>query len=299
MSRKNPPSPPWPPTAPRDDEPWSEAPPAPAAPTAEALARRCALDHVLAVIAGSEWSENLMLRGSMLLRAWYGDDAREPGDLDFVVVPDTIGFFDMPAEQILSGVEEAAARAPRADAPTGAPVLFDADGAYWENIWEYGEAPGARLVLLYDAGDAGDGHVQVDFAFSEYAAVEPKRTEIPRTDGGPPTTVLAATPELSLAWKLLWLTNDAPPQGKDLYDACLLAERVTLPADLLTEVYEFADESKATPVTEAALRDNLADADLNWDSFRLELPSTTPSPTPFKDRLLAALRPTFATPEDP
>ncbi|WP_309111613.1 hypothetical protein [Saccharothrix sp.] len=35
-----------------------------------------------------------MLRGSVALRAWLGEVAREPGDLDFVVVPKTfaVGF---------------------------------------------------------------------------------------------------------------------------------------------------------------------------------------------------------------
>lgn len=37
---------------------------------------------------------------------------------------------------------------------------------------------------------------------------------------------------LSLAWKILWLASDIWAHGKDLYDAVLPAERVTLPEDL-------------------------------------------------------------------
>ncbi|GAA2278492.1 hypothetical protein GCM10010430_75580 [Kitasatospora cystarginea] len=50
-------------------------------------ARRKALDTVLAAVAASPWTDHLVLRGSVLLTAWYGKAAREPGDLDFVVTP--------------------------------------------------------------------------------------------------------------------------------------------------------------------------------------------------------------------
>jgi Nucleotidyl transferase AbiEii toxin, Type IV TA system len=49
-------------------------------------ARRAALDHVLSLIAQSSWSDGLVLRGSMAMLAWAGDAAREPGDLDWVVL---------------------------------------------------------------------------------------------------------------------------------------------------------------------------------------------------------------------
>ncbi|MGW0707253.1 nucleotidyl transferase AbiEii/AbiGii toxin family protein [Streptomyces sp. NPDC002643] len=51
-------------------------------------ARRAALDHVLGLIAGAPWSETLVLRGSMVMPAWAGSRARDPADLDFVVVPE-------------------------------------------------------------------------------------------------------------------------------------------------------------------------------------------------------------------
>jgi hypothetical protein len=49
-------------------------------------ARRAVLDHVLAVVAGSHLVDHLVLRGSRLLQAWAGTAAREPADLDWIVV---------------------------------------------------------------------------------------------------------------------------------------------------------------------------------------------------------------------
>ncbi|MFE2351892.1 nucleotidyl transferase AbiEii/AbiGii toxin family protein [Kitasatospora cineracea] len=50
-------------------------------------ARRAVLDHLLALIAGSPWAEALVLRGSMVMPAWVGPAAREPADLDWIVLP--------------------------------------------------------------------------------------------------------------------------------------------------------------------------------------------------------------------
>ncbi|GAA2000091.1 hypothetical protein GCM10009838_76940 [Catenulispora subtropica] len=41
---------------------------------------------MLGLIAAAPWSDGLVLRGSMLMTAWCGPAAREPADLDFIVV---------------------------------------------------------------------------------------------------------------------------------------------------------------------------------------------------------------------
>ncbi|WP_234323801.1 nucleotidyl transferase AbiEii/AbiGii toxin family protein [Streptomyces sp. NRRL F-2580] len=43
------------------------------------------LDHLLGLVAGSPLGDDLVLRGSMVMPAWVGADAREPADLDWIV----------------------------------------------------------------------------------------------------------------------------------------------------------------------------------------------------------------------
>ncbi|MFC8722504.1 nucleotidyl transferase AbiEii/AbiGii toxin family protein [Kitasatospora sp. NPDC057198] len=50
-------------------------------------ARRAVLDHLLALLADSPWADALVLRGSAVLPAWLGPAAREPADLDWIVLP--------------------------------------------------------------------------------------------------------------------------------------------------------------------------------------------------------------------
>ncbi|MEV4254898.1 nucleotidyl transferase AbiEii/AbiGii toxin family protein [Spirillospora sp. NPDC049652] len=258
-------------------------------------AHRRALDAFLAGVAGSQWSANLVLRGSVLLRAWFGEAAREPGDLDFVVVPDDIDLYHHHGEELLNGVMEAAEKESRADTSPGPRVVLKAEWADFEDRWDYdGENPGRRFEVPYDVEGAEGGVLQVDFAFRERLPAEPKYTGIPRADGSGSVRVLAATPGLSLAWKLLWLVNERPPRGKDLFDAVLLAEHAHLPFDLLTRTFELSGAATTRPVTEAGLRGALHRAETTWDEFReAELPDGPASPAPYAARLRAALHATF------
>ncbi|MBO2454398.1 nucleotidyl transferase AbiEii/AbiGii toxin family protein [Actinomadura barringtoniae] len=255
-------------------------------------ARRQAIDHVLAVIAGSEWVDNLVLRGSILLRAWYGEAAREPGDLDFVVVPRTWGIAERRTHAMLDGI----ARQAEATAPEG--LRMDARDAVAEDIWTYDRVPGRRLVLTWQAGGLPHGSVQLDFVFNELLPADPEPTRVPRFDGGPAPLLMAATPELSLAWKVMWLLDDAYPQGKDLYDALLLAAHTSLSYRLLADAMVASDPHRARRLPTL---DEVAALDVDWEEFRKEYPEFAPMPGTAEDtvqRLVVALRPTFTREHD-
>jgi hypothetical protein len=62
------------------------------------------MSHVLSSIADSPAASQLVLRGSALLCAWFPETARPPKDLDFVVVPETLGITDRGALELLESV---------------------------------------------------------------------------------------------------------------------------------------------------------------------------------------------------
>ncbi|MFC7528428.1 nucleotidyl transferase AbiEii/AbiGii toxin family protein [Actinoplanes sp. GCM10030250] len=185
-------------------------------------ARRAAMAHLLAVIAGTRWAEHLVLRGSVTMAAWVGDAAREPGDLDFVVTPATMPADSAQGRELLADIVAAVLDAPGAG-------LRPEQTAHSE-IWTYERAEGRRLVIPFSAADTPDGTVQIDFVFGEELPIPPEPIEVLGT------VVWAATAELSLAWKLQWLATDSYPQGKDLYDAVLLAEHTTVDFGLVREL---------------------------------------------------------------
>ncbi|MFE2109933.1 nucleotidyl transferase AbiEii/AbiGii toxin family protein [Kitasatospora sp. NPDC059463] len=242
-------------------------------------ARREALNTVLSAVAASPWAQHLVLRGSVLLRAWYGEQAREPGDLDFVVQPT-----DWPLEDERTGrmLTELAAGA---EALSGA-VRLHADRAVDDDIWTYGRVPGRRLVLPWTAPDLPGGTVQLDFVFTEHLPAAPEPCELPGVDG----PLLAATAELSLAWKILWLVSDSHPQGKDLYDAVLLSRTTGVSYALLREVFTRSEEHYARwPV----LPRDIADAEVDWDEFAKDHPGFAEPVDDYPAELLAGLATTF------
>ncbi|MBM9507594.1 nucleotidyl transferase AbiEii/AbiGii toxin family protein [Actinacidiphila acididurans] len=260
----------------------------PAARTAWLTARRTAMDLVLASVAASPWRDHLVLRGSVLLAQWFGDAAREPGDLDFVVVPAQWRLEEDRTAAMLDGIARGAERAASASTASSAPdqaVRFDARDAVSEDIWTYERAQGRRLVLPWTCGST-DGVVQLDFVFGEPLPVPPRE----ETVGG--SRLLGATPELSLAWKLLWLATDMHPQGKDLYDAVLLAEHCRVDYGLLGSVFIAADPYYAArPVTPEVTAE--MSPDWEWRHFAAEYPHLAGDPAELLDRLRSALAPTF------
>ncbi|MFJ6134915.1 nucleotidyl transferase AbiEii/AbiGii toxin family protein [Kitasatospora sp. NPDC092286] len=254
-------------------------------------ARRRAIDLVLAGIAGSDWADHLVLRGSVLLRGWYGEAAREPGDLDFVVTPADWEIGEPRTAAMIDGIARAAEQA-AGQAAAGHPVRFDAAGAVSEDIWTYERVPGRRLALPWTAEGLPGGTVQLDFVFNERLPVAPERRLVRPLADGPGAPVLGVTPELSLAWKLMWLVTDRYPQGKDLYDAVLLAESCRLRRSVLRDAFVGGEHWYAFHPVTAARIGELA-VDLEWDDFAREYPEAEGGPEQYVRRLAEALAPTF------
>ena len=322
-----------------DDERWRAA-------------HRAVLDHLVRLIAESPLGDDLVLRGSMVMSAWVGAEAREPADLDWVVpqsllVPidpehpypyvdelqivqqwpeaadgadqyemwkfeefDTGGFRPVvppeglrwitepepdvwpPREELLDVVGEQPVVAPG--------VVLDVEAAWDDDTWTYSEydAPGSRLIIPWEVEGLPGGEVQLDFARDERLPEAPVLTAIPRADGAGHTVVRTAGRELSLAWKLRWLHTDhatvGRAQGKDLYDAVVLAEseatRLSLP--LLHKV--FRQEPGDATAGDALHSDAMARWSVDWEDFRADYPGVRGTAEEWLRRLIRAVEPVFA-----
>ncbi|WP_323746478.1 nucleotidyl transferase AbiEii/AbiGii toxin family protein [Catenulispora pinisilvae] len=289
---------------------------------------RLVLDHVLALIAGAECGDQLVLRGSMLMTAYAGSAARKPADLDFVVVQDgwpvdesdPYPYVDeLATVQQWPEVADGAGRARLwADAEfdtggrnpwvspdglnwvaqedwersspyggladlvrdrkdVGRGIELDPDGFDEHGDWMYSgySSPGVRVVIPWrkrlGKRTSVRGTVSLDFSLDEPMPQRPVWTRIPRLDGEP-SVIRAASAELSLAWKLLWLLQDTKDAGyakaKDLYDAVVLAELpgMVLDGKLLRRVLR---KSEGLRVRDFTVRD-LADVAVDWDAFDAE-----------------------------
>ncbi|MGW6934184.1 nucleotidyl transferase AbiEii/AbiGii toxin family protein [Lentzea sp. NPDC054927] len=236
-------------------------------------ARRGAMAHVLHLIGNSAWTENLVLRGSVVMKAWFGAAAREPGDLDFVVTPRSIAFESPRAQQLIDDIVQAVEDDP-------GPGLR-ADQADTEHIWTYERVPGRRIVFPFDVEGLPQGAIQIDLVFNEELPIAPEPVEVTGT------ILLAANQELSLAWKLQWLATDMYPQAKDLYDAALLAGHTTVDTGLVIDLLrpEMADQA-----LDFDRKSVLGLDGVDWDNAPNELPVTKADEQALLQRIAAALR---------
>lgn len=149
-----------------------------------------------------------------------------------------------------------------------------------DEIWTYERVPGRRLVFRYEH-DGLTGSVQLDFVYNEELPMEPER--LPIGDAW----LLTAGPELSLAWKILWLETDSYPQGKDLYDAVLLAERTDITPTLIWQILD--PELKTFDFQPASV----LEWDVDWWNFLDEYPWIEGTAESWKRRLALALERSF------
>ncbi|WP_454198061.1 nucleotidyl transferase AbiEii/AbiGii toxin family protein [Nocardia sp. Marseille-Q1738] len=248
--------------------------------------RREAIDHVLAAVAESEWSHCFALRGSVLMKVWFGDRAREPGDLDFVVLRERLPIGEVHLDELpLDVARRAAARSREPGSTVWIDIkivdlelpgywAYDAIGAGWTVL------PGWGLLLSWQ-GNGHVGTIQVDFAVEAPIGEAPLRVEIPRLGRpGAPVSLHAFGQPTSLAWKVLWIAVDAQSAGsaraKHLYDAVLLAEQCALPRDLLERAvatvqgdpdddeYDGDPDELTYPTLDSMIR---AANDVDWNAF--------------------------------
>lgn len=157
-----------------------------------------------------------------------------------------------------------------------------------DDIWTYDRVPGRRIVFLWCAPDLPPGVVQMDFVFGELMLAAPEVFKL-----GEQGNLWMASRPLSLAWKLLWLEGDIHPQGKDLYDAVLLAEQTQLPLELLQRVLASAGElGRLTPDFPLLWH-------VDWANFQKEYPWVRGDTIDWQRRLTQALAPTFSSSPEP
>ena len=236
-------------------------------------ARRVVMNQLLTAIAATPWSEHLVLRGSVTMAAWVGSAAREPGDLDFVVTPHTITSDSPDARALLDDIKAAV----RSIQGAG----LEPDRIAESAIWTYERADGRRLLIPFSTPGTPDGHVQIDIVFGEPLPLPPEVLVLPGVD----EPLLAASAPLSLAWKLLWLATDMYPQGKDLYDAVLLAEHTTVDLTLVRELMRPELGSEADDFTS----ETVLSWGVDWANFTDEYPGITGTDEQWIKRLALAL----------
>jgi uncharacterized protein (TIGR02996 family) len=178
-----------------------------------------------------------VLRGSTLMKRWFGEAARLAADID-------LEWFRQPGwgVRFASPIEHAHRLCMFAVGDHhGAPIEFDPDipvPGDGVSLWEY-DTPGVRCYTGWTWTDRNlRGVLQVDIAQAgsyDLSGIAPETIEMPR-EWGELACPLAYSPEMLLAAKLSWIVRHVQPsttpegshslafsgEPKDLFDAHLL-----------------------------------------------------------------------------
>jgi len=256
----------------------------------EALARKWhearmrVMHHVLDSIARTAAVDHLVLRGSAVMTSWFGDQARRPGDLDFVVTPQSLTLDARESKRLLGDVLSSLD-----GSIIDEELWIPADNFSVEEIWTYEKAPGQRVVVPWRSNSSAmDGTIQLDFVFGEIVPSEPTREDVCFGDLGTIDFPVASRQQ-SLAWKLVWLVTDCYAMGKDLYDAVLLAESITPELDLIRETFAAANEGAWDPF-DNFMKFRVDSLNVEWDDFLAEYPNSG-TEAEWRERLDVALQP--------
>lgn len=250
--------------------------------------RQRVIDSLLTTVAGSSLGSDFVLRGSVLLKSWFGESARPPGDIDWVVLTNVTDLESYYIRKMFESLVEMIRTSPEIEG-----VKLLSDDIVTEDIWTYERAPGRRIMVPWRVDDGSDGGaVQMDLVFGE-SLLEPFEVIDYTMWDGRTMKLQGVSRELSLIWKLVWLQTDTYPQGKDLFDAVLLGEHATPSLELLTAGLIHADPWYARPGNgigpEFMLR-----WEVDWDSFIEDYPDVQGTSFDWQTRLWNALKPMFA-----
>lgn len=251
-------------------------------------ARAWLLSRVMVALSRAGLRDALVARGGVALERWFPQQARRPRDVDLVARDPRWAPDDTRSMILMDSI-----RAAVVDVMARADVRVLAREVTVDEIWTFERAEGRRLSVPWEAADGLHDTVQIDLVFREplhdAPSLEPVG-ELGLTRGyrdAPvdPQMWFASRPE-SLAWKLLWLETDVSPRARDLYDAALLAEHVSLPLDLVTRVFEARGARWSHDVDTAYVRS----WEISDEGFAQEYPELGfTDAAPWLDRLARAL----------
>jgi len=205
----------------------------------ELLLTRYVLERLLYRLSTTQYRDRFVLKGAMLMTAWFNDPLRPTRDIDL------LGFGDPEPQAMLGIFREICA----VEADDG--VAFDAAALGIDLIREDLEYGGLRLKTTATVSGARI-RVVIDIGFGDAIEPEAAEIELPVLLDLPPLRLRAYPRETVIAEKFqaLVMLGRANSRMKDLYDIWILSRSYEFPGDNLARAIKatFARRNTDIPV---------------------------------------------------
>jgi len=202
---------------------------------------RYATERLLYWLSVSDHGQRFVLKGALLLLAWYGDAIRATRDADL------LGRGDLGPEPLARLFREVCVQPVAEDG-----MAFDPDSVAVSAIRDDDAYGGQRVSMLGHLG-AGRMKVQLNVGIGDAVYPAPEVVEIAGILDLPPVRLSAYPPETIIAEKFhaMVLFGDANTRMKDFFDVHLLAESRHFDAGMLAEAIRRTFERRRTALPTA------------------------------------------------
>lgn len=222
-----------------------------------------AAERFLYRLSCSEYAEQFVLKGAMLMAIWMGQSHRPTRDLDL------LGLGDPEAEAIRKIIREICQAKVAKDG-----LEYDAGSVEIEEIRGNQEYPGQRVKINAKLGNARI-RIQIDVGFGDAVTPKAKIINYPVLLDFPTPRIRAYNKETQVAEKLqsMVFLGMANSRMKDLYDIFILSNTFSFDGNTLVKAIKATFRRRETQIPEdipLALSDEFAnstDKNNQWKAF--------------------------------
>ncbi|MFQ5922651.1 MAG: nucleotidyl transferase AbiEii/AbiGii toxin family protein [Anaerolineales bacterium] len=196
------------------------------------------LERFLYRLSKSEYIDQFVLKGALVMLTWSRGPARSTRDIDL----------SASMEPTVDAVTAAIARICEVDVePDG--IEFDAESIRGQEIVERAEYPGVRVRIDGQIGNARV-HLRIDIAFGETIVPEPEPIDYPTILDLPAPQLNAYRPETIVAEKLEAIVQlgEVNTRMKDFYDLHKIAASLEIDGRTLVEAIKTTFGARHTDV---------------------------------------------------
>ncbi|MBI3920621.1 MAG: nucleotidyl transferase AbiEii/AbiGii toxin family protein [Armatimonadetes bacterium] len=198
-----------------------------------------AMERFLYRLSHSDYADQFLLKGALMLYTWGVSQARATKDIDL------LGRTPRDAEDLVAALRTCMT------VPCEDGVQFLPESLVIEEMKHETDYPGLRCTFRGHLGKVRL-HCQVDVGFGDMVAPAPIHIEYPTILNLPAPRLLAYRPETAIAEKLHAMTvlGAATSRMKDLYDIDVLIRELSFQGEVLAEALEVTFRGRGTRMPE-------------------------------------------------
>lgn len=200
------------------------------------------IERFLYRLSQSSYKDRFILKGGLMLKLWYGIEARPTKDIDM------LGRVNNSIDNLKNIVKDIISVSVPDDG-----IVFDPNSVEGEEIRKDSEYQGVR-VILKGTFDKIPVHIQIDFGFGDVVSPKPNWVDYPEllNFGIPHLQVYSVESLIAEKYHAIVYLGEYNTRLKDFYDIYLLAQNNTFNGEVLSTAIAATFNTRSTAIPNTA-----------------------------------------------